>query len=490
VASRSEILEQQKKKRIGVLANWQDGEPPKYQFAGAAGLTPRDPDIQRGGYTPPSGPASVQRGPLNPSQQQGPAQVARVGQGTLLGRVGAAIGPMLASPMQQPRTSPRPEVPEQATAAASPQTSEGPNQNDIRSTILQKRRAQEINSRYQALGMTPAQGPGGQINMERADALRSMRNERDDILGSMAPIQQPQTVEQVQASRTNIREQGMGQVAVMRKRAFEADKAGDAATAQKLYDEARRMEVAFRSSFPDHSPEAAQEIVGRQEQGAERAANQRGAYGEIAAAQGNDGESLMKQKIQARERQAKIDQMLQSRDESMIGGDIRENQMRGRVSPQDRLAEAEGNLRVKQLDQATAGGGKANSVAAGVRSESRAAALSMVGLDTPEAQSSFMSRAMELGGAIRGSFRKGMATPSARGELDQYLTQFEGTVMETLEELASLDPDAAREYASGVLNQIPQVPRFSAQSTEATGRLNVLRKRLSNMVSPETGSAS
>jgi hypothetical protein len=182
--------------------------------------------------------------------------------------------------------------------------------------------------------------------------------------------------------------------------------------------------------------------------------------------------------------------MLQSRDESMIGGDIRENQMRGRVSPQDRLAEAEGNLRVKQLDQATAGGGKANSVAAGVRSESRAAALSMVGLDTPEAQSSFMSRAMELGGAIRGSFRKGMATPSARGELDQYLTQFEGTVMETLEELASLDPDAAREYASGVLNQIPQVPRFSAQSTEATGRLNVLRKRLSNMVSPETGSAS
>jgi hypothetical protein len=181
-----------------------------------------------------------------------------------------------------------------------------------------------------ALGMTSAYGPDGQINMDRADTLRSMGDELDAVRGSMAPIQKPQTPEQVMSARTNIREQGMGQVAVMRKRAFEADKAGDAATAQKLYDEARRMEVAFRSSFPDHSPEAAQEIVGRQEQGAERAANQRGAYGELAAAQGNDGESLMKQKIQARERQAKINQMLQSRDESMIGGDIRENQMRGR----------------------------------------------------------------------------------------------------------------------------------------------------------------
>jgi hypothetical protein len=231
-------------------------------------------------------------------------------------------------PMQAPSTSPRPEVPEQTTAAAPPQP--GDPQAELRNRILMKNREREINSKRMALGMTSAYGPDGQINMDRADTLRSMGDELDAVRGSMAPIQKPQTPEQVMSARTNIREQGMGQVAVMRKRAFEADKAGDAATAQKLYDEARRMEVAFRSSFPDHSPEAAQEIVGRQEQGAERAANQRGAYGELAAAQGNDGESLMKQKIQARERQAKINQMLQSRDESMIGGDIRENQMRGR----------------------------------------------------------------------------------------------------------------------------------------------------------------
>jgi hypothetical protein len=468
VASRSEILEQQKKKRIGVLANWQDGEPPKYQFSG---LTPRDPMNPQ-----------PQAQPRPQPQQAGPAQPQRP-QGTLLGRVGAAVGPMLATPQRQPQTSPRPEVPEQTTASAAPQQADP--QAEIRNTILMKNREREINSRRMALGMTSAYGPDGQINADRADTLRSMGEELDAVRGSMAPAPKVQTPEQVMSNRTNIREQGMGQVAVMRKRAFEADKAGDAATAQKLYDEARRMEVGFRTNLPDHSPEAAREIVGRQQQGAETAEARRGAYGELAAAQGNDGESLMKQQIQARERQAKIDQMLQSRDESVIGGDIRENQMRGRVSPQDRLAEAEGNLRVKQLEQATTtGAGGANPVAAQVRTQNRAAALSMVGLDTPESQASFMSRAMELGGAIRGSFRKGMATPSARGELDQYLTQFEGTVMKTLEELASLDPDAAREYASGVLNQIPQVPRFSAQSTEATGRLNVLRKRLSNMVSP------
>jgi hypothetical protein len=477
--TRNELLEKKKKERLKGMVADPLAEGFK-QHAQASGYNVQNIPAGERVVSRPSLPATAQpqqpfgvaRGPASPEMPWG-------------GAMAVANRPQ---PMRTPApalTSPRPEVPEQTTAAA-PQTSEGPNANDIRNTILQKRRAQEINSRYQALGMTPAQGPGGQINMERADALRSMRNERDDLLGSMAPAPKVQTPEQVMSNRTNIREQGMGQVAVMRKRAFEADKAGDAETAQKLYDEARRMEVGFRTNLPDHSPESAGQIVANQEAGAQRAEARRAAYGELAAAQGNDGESLMRQQIQARERQARIDQLLQSRDESMLGGDIRENEARGRMTPQDQMARAEAMLRTKQLEAATTRqNGSVNPVEAQMRQQNRQAALGMVGLDTPEAQSSFMQRSMELGKAITAKFRAGMATPQSRAELDQILNQFDGTVLDTLEELAGMDDGIAREYASGVLNQLPQQPRLSAMSDEQMSRLSVMRKRLEMIVNPQ-----
>jgi hypothetical protein len=434
VATRNEILEQKKRKRIeGVLANWQDGEPTNYQFSP---LQPRDP-------------MAPQPAVRSQPQQAGPAQPQRP-QGTMLGRVGAAIGPMLATPQRQPQTSPRPEVPEQTTAAAPPQP--GDPQAELRNRILMKNREREINSKRMALGMTSAYGPDGQINMDRADTLRSMGDELDAVRGSMAPIQKPQTVEQVQASRTGIREQGMGQVAVMRKRAFEADKAGDAETAQKLYDEARRMEVGFRTNLPDHSPESAQEIVGRQEAGAERAEARRGAFGELATAQGNDGESLMRQQIAQRKHQERIDQLARSRDESMLGGDIRENEARGRLSPQDQMATAEARLRTKQLEAAHARAGTANPVEAQITQQARDSALAMAGLSDPESQQQFRQSAESHIAAIKEG--------ATSGDIAAQMRQTQ--ILPKLEELAALDPATAQAFARDLLAQMRQVTQGPA----------------------------
>jgi hypothetical protein len=376
-------------------------------------------------------------------------------------------------------TSPRPEVPPA-----------GPSQQDeLRNTILQRRQQETLNSRRMGIGM--GMSPEA---LQRADTLRDLRYQKDDLAGSMAPAPKVQSTEQVMTARTGLREQGMGQVAVLRKRAFEADKTGDADTAQKLYDEARRMEVGFRTSLPDHTEASALKIVENQDAGAKRAEAQRGAYGEIAAAQGNDPESLRQSILDRKKQESEMQRLAGARERSVIGGDIRENEMRGRIPPQERLAEAEGSLRIKQLQDATAGGGGANPVAAQVRTQNRQAALGMVGLDTPEAQSSFMQRSMELGKGISDAFRTMGVSGGNVADLDQLFAQFEATVMAPLEELSQLDQGVAREYASGVLNQLGSVPRMpswvSGMPPAQKSRFDVVRRRLMNIMGEPEGGKS
>jgi hypothetical protein len=303
---------------------------------------PRGPE---GGF----GPAGAQPNPI----VMAPAQA---GPNQMTPQVGKTAGMRAAMPAM---TSPRPEVPPA-----------GPSQQDeLRNTILQRRQQETLNSRRMGIGM--GMSPEA---LQRADTLRDLRYQKDDLAGSMAPAPKVQSAGEVQAARTNMRGQGLNTVEQTRKQALIAQRSGNEEEAQRLMNEAMRMEIAFRRDFGDHTPEAAQEIVGRQQAGAQRAEAQRGAYREIAAAQGNDPESITREQIAQTQYRNRITQLAQSRDISMLGGDVRENEMRGRTPPgevppdvsatqgelqntelRNRLAEAKEQARIADMRR-TAGG--------------------------------------------------------------------------------------------------------------------------------------
>jgi hypothetical protein len=361
--TREEIIEKKKRSRLP--------RGPEGGF-GPAGAQPNPivmaPAVQRGPYTP-----QDQNAIAGPNEQGGFVnRVARAAAPGLIGGLAAASRMTAPRPMGQPLTSPRPEMPEQATAAQPPQGND--QQAELRNRILMKQRERELSSRRQRIGMTTAYGPDGQINADRADTLRDLRYQRDDLAGSMAPAPKVQSAGEVQAARTSMRGQGLNTVEQTRKQALIAQRSGNEEEAQRLMNEAMRMEIAFRRDFGDHTPEAAQEIVGRQQAGAQRAEAQRGAYREIAAAQGNDPESITREQIAQTQYRNRITQLAQSRDISMLGGDVRENEMRGRTPPgevppdvsatqgelqntelRNRLAEAKEQARIADMRR-TAGG--------------------------------------------------------------------------------------------------------------------------------------
>jgi hypothetical protein len=315
--TREEIIEKKKRSRLP--------RGPEGGF-GPAGAQPNPivmaPAVQRGPYTP-----QDQNAIAGPNEPGGFVnRVARAAAPGLIGGLAAASRMTAPRPMGQPVTSPRPEVPEQATAAQPPQGND--QQAELRNRILMKQRERELSSRRQRIGMTTAYGPDGQINADRADTLRNLRYQRDDLAGSMAPAPKVQSAGEVQAARTSMRGQGLNTVEQTRKQALIAQRSGNEEEAQRLMNEAMRMEIAFRRDFGDHSPEAAQEIVGRQQAGAQRAEAQRGAYGEIAAAQGNDPESLRTRIVEQKKREA-----LGGRMELASGNaDIAEQNARGAMA--------------------------------------------------------------------------------------------------------------------------------------------------------------
>jgi hypothetical protein len=259
---------------------------------------PRGPE---GGF----GPAGAQPNPI----VMAPAQA---GPNQMTPQVGKTAGMRAAMPAPA-MTSPRPEVPPA-----------GPSQQDeLRNTILQRRQQETLNSRRMGIGM--GMSPEA---LQRADTLRDLRYQKDDLAGSMAPAPKVQSAGEVQAARTNMRGQGLNTVEQTRKQALIAQRSGNEEEAQRLMNEAMRMEIAFRRDFGDHTPEAAQEIVGRQQAGAQRAEAQRGAYGEIAAAQGNDPESIRTRIMEQKKREA-----LGGRMELASGNaDIAEQNARGAMA--------------------------------------------------------------------------------------------------------------------------------------------------------------
>jgi hypothetical protein len=230
------------------------------------------------------------------------------------------------------------------------------------------------------------------------------------------------------------------------------------------------MELAFRSNFADHSPEAAQEIVGRQEQGAERAANQRGAYGELAADYGNSPDALRQRILDQKKREG-----LAGRMELAAGNaDIAEQNARGamaqRVTAESTFGkdpevmkaniEAQRAMARAQANKATAEATTASAASDLAGTES---AYASAGIRNPETwQQDSMKRAVGLGSLMTGfvgRMRPGDDSGSVRATGAEAVARVKGFISQSvtpIEQMAQADPEEAARLAASLLEILPQ----------------------------------